>query len=321
MKFVGHTRFSLFDPTSSSWRISRSLGREDPSKYRNALFSEDRLKHRADIFFHHTLPTLDKAGEGHEFVHIVSYSADLPAKYRTQLEKQVEEYPWLVLDPRSNGKIRRSEINRSISRYVNRGQIFASYRLDDDDVLGTSFFDRASGYLEERFVGMQVSFGIGVQAFYGNGTFQAPRIEHRPKIAIGLLDICKRLEDGELKGPQPGAHTKADLRNPVIVDSRELAFIHTIHMRQDSGVDKPDADFVNRMKNYSRLPALKQSEYDEKRLTELFPTVEFGNEDALRRILEGHEGSKTLLSKSVRRVRTATREFGKLLEKWSGSTK
>ncbi|MHA5283530.1 glycosyltransferase [Corynebacterium sp. CQ3829_602738] len=272
--FLGHTRFSLYDPTSPSWRLARFEGRRKESEYLKQLYSPERMGSRVEIFFDHSLPTLAKAAAAHNLVHVVSYSEELPHKYRAYLESADETYAWLRLDRRSEGNRKGRPLEKWAQQEFRAGDIFGEFRLDDDDILGVNFLDTLADYLTPENVGRYVSFGYGVQAFYDAGKFREPRVEHRPKIAIGLTRVCQMNANGTINGPKRVAHTKTDMVAPVILDSRAIQFLHSIHLNQDSGVNKPDGDLGNRFRNYLNQPKLEAVEM----FTESFPTVDVGED-------------------------------------------
>lgn len=272
--FLGHTRFSLYDPTSPSWRLARFEGRKKENGYLKQLYSPERMESRIQIFFDHSLPTLAKAATDHNLVHVVSYSEELPQKYRVYLESADETYDWLRLDRRSENNRKGYPLEQWAGQEFGPGDIFGEFRLDDDDILGIHFFDTLADYLTPENVGRYVSFGYGVQAFYEGGKFREPRMEHRPKIAIGLTRVCQVTTNGTINGAKRVAHTKTDLVAPVIVDSRKIQFLHSIHLNQDSGVNKPDGDLGNRFRNYLNQPKLEDLET----ITEAFPTVVVGED-------------------------------------------
>ena len=200
--FLGSTRFSLYEPASPSWRLSRYIGKKDSEEYLASLYSPSRMDRRVEIFFDHTLPIINEGSQGHHILHLVSYSEELPAKYSKHLENATKTYPWLRLDRRSAQNRSGMSIDNWAKQAFNAGEIFAEYRLDDDDLLATSYFDTVAGYLTPENVGKYVSLGLGLQAFYDDGAFREPRVEHRPKIAIGLARICAITEDNKVTGPR-----------------------------------------------------------------------------------------------------------------------
>ena len=227
------------------------------------------MQSRQEIFFNYSLPILDQARSGMDLVHVVSYSDELPAKYQAQLREAANRYSWLMLDRRDSSNRKGLALEKIAREQFSQGDIYAEYRLDDDDVLAVDYFESLSNYLSESFVGFHVSHGLGLQTFYENGTFFEPRYEHRPKIAIGLARVCS-IGAKRILGPKRAPHTKIDQRAPVVVDSRSVKFLHSLHLSQDSGEDKPDGDLANRFRNY-----LKQDVPQSHDFHGLFPGVAF----------------------------------------------
>lgn len=304
MYFLGHTRFSLFEPESSSWRLSRAIGASDTDKYLEELYSHERLNDRAQIFIEYALPLLEKARKGNHLVHVVSYSEELPEEYQLKLEEASRRYDWLVLDKRTAKRRKGKSLEKWALENFPTGAVYAEYRLDDDDLLAVDFFNSLGKYCNENFVGFIVSHGYGVQAFHQNGVFREPRIEHRPKIAIGLARICRINESGKVDGPKRTAHTNSDRVAPVVLDSSRIMFLHSFHLSQDSGVDKPDGDLGNRLRNYLNLPSV----VDSASLASPFPGVPIGGK------LDGVERARAL-AKAHSSVESLRGVFLKLLRR------
>jgi len=271
MYFVGETRFSLFEPTSGSWRLSKTAGRVDVEDYKAKLYAEDRMESRCAIFFNHTLPTLDVARGNNELIHVISYSEELPPKYQDRLQEEAFKYSWVQLDKRTKGDRRGTSVVDLVKGNLAPGTIYGNYRLDDDDVLASNYFDQVGAYLDERHVGMIVSLGYGVLALYRDGRFTYPKGEHRPKVAAGYCKICLFDGSGNFYTPTNISHTRADRENPVILDSREVSFLRSLHVNQDMAVANPKFDFQARLRQFERMPDLTE-DVD---LAKIFPTVNF----------------------------------------------
>lgn len=294
MKFIGNTRFSIYDPTSTSWRLSRSVGRSNDEAYRRKLYSEERMSSREDIFFNYSLPILDQAKGQHDLIHVVSYSEELPDRYQDELHAAEDRYDWLLLDRRTQANRKGTKLETLAKQYFCSGDIFAEFRLDDDDIVSKDYFESLAQYLHDPFVGYCVSHGLGIQAYYESGRFLAPRLEHRPKIAIGLARICK-IDGKRIIAPGKAPHPMIDRECPVVVDSRSITFLHSLHLSQDSGEDKPDRDLANRFRNY-----LKQDPPGSNAYQSLFPGVRFGGDlsgsQKLKAVAKTHGNSHTLSS-------------------------
>lgn len=259
------------------------MGLKGRDRYADQLYSPERMRNRVEIFFDYSLPILNEASKDHHLYHQVSYSTELPGVYQRHLEKAQSKYEWLHLDLRTSKNRKGTSLDTLARTAFSANDVFAEFRLDDDDLLASSYFDDLSEYLEISHVGYYVSFGLGIQAYFDGETFREPRLEHRPKIAIGLARICMLTEKDKILGPPRVAHTRTDRRAPVIVDSRSIEYLHTMHLEQDSGVDKPDGDLGNRFRNYLNQPAP-----DDLLTDEIFPGVSFG-------ALNSNEQTKMLL--------------------------
>lgn len=256
--FVGVTRFSLYIPGAQQWNLSAGSGSED--EYRKQLFDQDRLDLRLDIFLNYSLPQLELASEGFDVVHAVQYSSLLPEKYRNSLEAAEKEYDFLKLIQSDDPQVHSDCVHQIVEE---RAKLcgydvlnYAWYRLDDDDLLGTSFFDRLSEYVSPAFNGFVVSFGLGYSAFYSDGLFHNFRSLHRPKNSVGQAYICEFVaKTSSYAEANQYNHAKVDLAIPTILDSRKAGFITTLHPSQD-GHDRGDGAsvFGAILKEQSMLP-------------------------------------------------------------------
>jgi hypothetical protein len=276
--FIGHTRFSLFDPNSGGWRASNGSRFKTVEEYQEYLFSEDRLDPRCDIFVNHSLPQVALAAEGYDVTHVVSYSSALPANYQAILEEAAAKYPFLVLDRQVDGQPSVTPMN--VARKAHRGpeatrpvgSPFGMYRLDDDDLLPADYFAQVSAYLTPEHAGMMVSLGAGATALYIDGAYYNVRECYAPMIAIGLMSICRFDADGTLVQPIGVAHNRSDRKNPVIMDSRGTGFLWTRHVAQDTSLgwglpeDGRMADIIR--KYMDRYPEAPDGAY-----AEAFPAI------------------------------------------------
>lgn len=237
MRFVGHTRFSLFTPGSRLWLTPmRYL---DDEEYKGVLFSDKRLKPRVDAFISESLPQMERGLGSHELTHVVSYSESLPDKYQQALEEAATRYPFLLLDPTPDGSKHSNPIETAMAQLeldgnsIAEGEVFVSYRIDDDDLLGSQYFDLMARHAIPAHVGWNVSLGRGVTGIRVGDNFYELRSTYHTKIAIGLAEICQ-MQSGEVRAPKPSSHDLVDRVNPLVVDSTAVAFFHTHHLGQDS---------------------------------------------------------------------------------------
>lgn len=240
--FVGHTRFSLFSPSSVHWRATQGGRFSSPEAYRDYLYSDDRLALRTWIFLDLCLPNLARWSGDHELILIVSYSASLPEKWKQMLEVAASRYNFLVLDMLEETAtvdvIETYAVERAESLGIEftEGEAVGVFRVDDDDVLCSGFLDRVGKYVTAANGGMLVSLGLGVTAIAEGGTFYYPRIVHEPTFSAGLTSIFVNEASGEWIRPAVAGHTFADRTNPVILDSQEPGFFWVRHRGQDTSL-------------------------------------------------------------------------------------
>lgn len=271
MFFVGHTRFSLYLPTSGAWGATRRA--ISTADYRNYLFSENRLQPRAEMFLERSLPQIDLAIRGHSVKHIVSFSDVLPGAYKDMLIDASQVYPWLVLDEYVDGQGVYNADRVASGMMRDHGctkGIFGRYRLDDDDLLPVDYFDRMAAHMHEATVGMYVSFGMGFTAIQSGDRFWQARKVLQRMFSAGLLGVCRLNSDSSITRPLNYlSHHLADERSPVIVDSRSPGFFWNRSTLQDTnfslshvGVDRLNGELA-------RLPEISSVE----EVVRLFPVL------------------------------------------------
>lgn len=263
--FIGHTRFSLYQPGSTAWHASTRFA--TPVEYRRYLYSAERLDPRMDIFLTMTLPQLDLAARDHELRHVVSYSAFLPLSYQRQLEAAARQYRWLVLDKVALGGPTLDPMSLAPAGMV------GSYRLDDDDILPADYFDRVVPYVTEAHTGMLVSLAAGLTAIYRDGGLYFTRRAYVPMIAIGLLSIHRKHEDGSVDSPPAAAHNYSDRAAPVILDSRKPGYIWVRHLEQDTNVRSQHLSEEQRLKNLVAYMEERPAASDKAEVAEFFPAL------------------------------------------------
>ncbi|MDK8800609.1 glycosyltransferase [Corynebacterium coyleae] len=256
MKFIGHTRYSMFMPNSTAWKASNGSRFRSVEDYREYLYSDQRMQLREDIFLKESLPALERAAEGHELRHIVSFSSSLPNHRKLALQKAADEYPFVVLDEVPDGS-RPSNRYEVVGDFLSKGTIFGDYRLDDDDVLPVSFFDRMSQYLTPTHVGYVISFPLGIEAILADGSAFNLREAHYPMNSVGQLGVCKMNIDGSIQMPSPSSHTQVDRHNPTVLDSRQIGYFRYNHTGQDNAMNASgDADLSRLVSSMQHFPVL-----------------------------------------------------------------
>lgn len=268
--FIGQTRFSLYVPNSTAWRASSGGSQAQANdKYKSFLYDDERLRLRTDVFLEHTIPTLQLAAEKYDVVHIVSFSESLPSKYKQLLHEAAEKYPVMLLDEVPDGDNAWGSTIR-VAKEKGVTGVLGRYRLDDDDVLSTEYFDLVSPYVKPEFVGMMVSLPLGIEAIRSGSDFYNLREAHVPMNSMGLLSVCSIDSNGTVRAPQGGAHDKSDRFAPVIIDSRGLGYLRCLHDGQDNAMRyREDAVMESLLDGMAKFPAFT----DGAQLTQSFPTI------------------------------------------------
>lgn len=248
MKTYGYTdfpvvlivRYSLYSQAlAGNWRI----GRRSVSDYKKRLFAPQRLALHQELFKDITLPSIlcqTRAPSVEWFTLLLITSTELPAVNRRFIHDLLQPYDWarIVEMPAEQTDI--ASAVTEVAGCFASGSSYLTTRLDDDDGLAADFFERMGKYVNPRFEGYCISFGKGFAASYkGPGQFDYWQY-YRPKTAAGLSMV--HTADGDEARPakpasilQAGNHTQVDTRRPLIVDSREPAFIRVVHDQADSG--------------------------------------------------------------------------------------
>lgn len=300
--FFGHTRFSVHQYGSGSFTVTKSDGTFglNEEEYTKWLYDERRLDERTEIFLDLTVPQLEISSRGHELIHVVSVSPSLPDKYRRQLDLAAEHYSFLRVRETSRRApafappmlMRRVLRSRNIP-----GEIFGSFRLDDDDVLVADYFDRMSEYLIPEHIGWRVSFSSGLASIHTEAGYFEPYKEYDPKTGAGLLAIHQWSSSaqkirGLMEKHHRQGHHKVDSNFPTILDGISPGWLRSRHRTQDSTASSRQAGmFLTREYRLSQ----RRQKADMEEASRLFPLLN-------KRIISdppAHPSAQLLIEESV----------------------
>ena len=261
---------------SGAWKATNGSRFKTQSDYKNYLFSDTRLDPRINIFINYSLPQLNIAAKGHEVTHLVSYSEFLPSKYEQALLNAQEKYSFLKLEKQKIGTpsiTLESLARQQLLQSEDPLQPFGVFRLDDDDILPANYFDQNAPYINQEFVGMQVSHGTGVSAIYKDGQFFNARKTYHPMLNIGYTSIHQFNATGEMTKLPIAGHNIADRTYPVIMDSRKLGYLWTRHPAQDTALGLVETDEITVIKTLKRHMDRHPPVHDMDELYESFPIL------------------------------------------------
>lgn len=273
MMFIGSTRFSLYQPNSDSWLASNGT-KISPEDYLGYLYDEARMAPRMDIFLTCTLPMLALAKEGHDLRHVVSFSENLPERYRSELVAAAQRFDFVVLDEVALGgsSLDLPQLGLRFSKQLGReGQPYGQYRLDDDDVLSVDYFDQMTPYITQEHVGWVVTLAKGATAIYRAGKFYFAKEAILPMHSKGHLAVVQ-WSGSQFRTAPVVPHNAADRYSPVILDSREFSHLWVRSTTQDGALhqlDEQEDEMIVKIQNkLGRMPAVGQD-----RLDQIFPLL------------------------------------------------
>ncbi|WP_018296020.1 glycosyltransferase [Corynebacterium lubricantis] len=244
---IGSTRFSVFMPDSGAYKASNGSRFNSTEEYLEYLYSDERLISRARLFLTISLPQIARAAENSRFVHVVSYSENLPQEYKELLLKAEEVFSFVVLEEVALG----DDVKMAYSIFEDRckpGEAVGMFRLDDDDILSANYFRMIEKYVHPCFAGMRVSLPSGYVAIWNEEEVSFVRDAYRPLISIGMLSILKKEEDHSITEPPVAPHKTADRFGPVITDATASAFLWLRHSQQDTELNRSViADPIDRL--------------------------------------------------------------------------
>ncbi len=263
--FFGETRFSVYQPSSKAWRLTRS----DAGEYLAKLYADERMQPRMDIFLRCALPIYSSMAQRHNYWHVLRFSSVMPERYKTALRDAAALNPVLVLDEQGEDGSS-AESDKVLLRILGKQEsgIVAKFRVDDDDLLASDYLDQLDPYTRRPFKGMAVSFGHGAGAVYSDCHFSNFRDLHMHfpsmgQAVIGSWDARSR----KLDVPRFPHHVRPARTMPTVVDSRKIAYLRTYHELQDIRVEALTGKVDEGLNKRRKPSSLKQ-------LVRAFPTIE-----------------------------------------------
>lgn len=274
--YFGLTRFSVFSPTSSSWRLTRRE-KWDHKRYADYLYSDERMEPRCDIFGKLAAPLYQQMAHDRSYKHFVLYSPQMPKRWLNQLHEIAHRNRVLELVETSTDRVdgRRLMRDRLVQSAAEDAMVFA-FRIDDDDLLAVDYLDQVAPYVVPAHQGWAVSFASGFAGLYEDGDYTDIREHTQPLPSMGQGAIGRwtqgdaRLELEEIKN-----HGKTHYRRPVILDARRPTWLQTRHVFQDTAVteaqDLKDAELARGsvMAKLERLAPVDDADV----VGERFPTL------------------------------------------------
>ena len=238
--FFGWTRYSAFYPDSKAFAASKAT--TDPDAYKRQLWSDDRMLMRSRVFLDLSVPLLQQMAAHHDYRHVVTYSADMPDPWQTQLQAAADRYGVLLMQPVESSKLHNSMRDHLIAS-DSPSRTVVWFRVDDDDLLGLNYLDELSRYATAHDRDRAVSLARGYSALWHEGSISHVRPAHRRlgsqgQAYVGWWDQ----EHRSISFPRAGSHATVDNRMPVILDSRSPVFMQLRHLGQDTATQAAGID-------------------------------------------------------------------------------
>lgn len=240
-------RYSVYTPSGGAYVTARRVGLD---RYKDVLFSPERMRMRAWLFEHVMLNSLLRQRPAIDPAHtrlLIFTSDQLPADDRARLDALTGPHPWIEVVAVENGRVLTDRLIARIAetlteRFPETPSVpYATLRIDDDDALSFDFLARIRRFVAAPYRGMCVSFGRGYAAWVDPvGQFTAFREMVFPNLALGLAYVGGfdtrsgrflsryRTIFGLMR------HTQVHMKAATILACRHPSYVRTIYKGQDS---------------------------------------------------------------------------------------
>lgn len=239
---LGMMNFSVISKNNRQYKA----GRKEYSEYKAAILNSERLKVREEIFFKYSVPMIIKKhlelqNKNVKFIFSIAISDILPIELIRKFELLEQNYEFFNIIKVSEDEQHDWEISlKSVLRKLNLSDfsIVGNFRLDDDDLLSSNYYDLLVEYLNEEYLGFYVTFAKGYVAFYDQGYQKIHEIV-KPYLAIGLTKIVeynKLLDVFTTENPIviKRSHTSIVSNSQTILDSRVVSYVWTMSLISDT---------------------------------------------------------------------------------------
>lgn len=248
---------------SNAWILSKESATIE--QYATALFDEKRLNLKFDFFSNLTLPSVaaqkrENTNCSHEVV--VFTSDELPTEHMKKLMSLSQEIAFTIIPVKRDQNYARicNEYIKKQFLEAEKDALYATVRLDDDDVLADTYEQRLSSYLTPLNDDYVVTFPLGYESYFTISNNKC-HLENTlninfKKIALGLAHIGQynatenSFSSKTLNIYQTGNHTKVDERFNVIYDMTPRMYLRVSYEMQDT----KGAGYRKRLKQAASIP-------------------------------------------------------------------
>lgn len=212
MKSYIITRFSIYDPSYSGFKLTKK--KELKQKYKEILFSDNRLAFKFKIFEMVTLPSIvNQTNQNFEwYIYASTFLYDV---YKDKLLNYSKLYPRIKIVFVNNFK--EFFEFKELKHLDYDKEPFCTIRLDDDDGLCKNFIQILNDkYKHER--NKIISFPKGLKFILDNNKIKIGKKKNFPMTAVGLTGIGINIH-------LCGSHDKVKNYNNVICDNMEDSYL------------------------------------------------------------------------------------------------
>lgn len=235
MKVMGFCRYSVITHDGNAWKIGKS---QTWDEYQATVLDPQRLAKRLYFLEHFLLPSiagqsLSPAPDWFRFCLLVT--DQLQPNEHEALLKVVSQYPWCKVALVSSEKgMMQDVINKEFRGFVKDDPLFITFRIDDDDALGTHFLKQLRPLGRECYRGHIVSFPFGYKALFdsASGCFTWAAEQWQPLNAQGLAYVGHS-QDKISHVFQSGSHTRVDRKLPLLTLPDGPMYLRTFHDDND----------------------------------------------------------------------------------------
>lgn len=242
-KVIGICRYSVITlENKKDWEAGKKSTWEE---YQKNVLNPDSLDKKLILFNGLTLPSLELSLElenNVDFIFLILISKYMPKEQLFNLKEVIKKYSWCKIIELDKEDTIKESVNNELLNIVDKNEIYATFRLDDDDALNKEFFKSLVHYVGEKFINHAISYPAGVNALFSYEDKKYLMFSNTWHRNIGLgLSLISTIDMEHKHILYDKRHLNIDLRHPTIVISTKYPmFIRTVH---------ENSDLMNRNKN------------------------------------------------------------------------
>lgn len=244
---IGIINFNtLCKKNSSSFISSRDYSWHD---HKLKVLCPENIKFRINILTKYSLPNLLKNIPNEiNFKLIILYSTLLEQQYKNILIDYALRYNSIILESRQeddyldiNGSIKRC-IKQFDKNHQNEETLFASFRLDDDDILSSEYINNISKHIIHSNVNKFITFSSNLECLWDDNQIINLYQLNRPFMSPGLchIGLFDNKMENFLTNPQTVyagiSHFDIPKKFEYIIDESPYSFIYSRHKYQDTSI-------------------------------------------------------------------------------------